>query len=469
VIDMKNKTCFRRNSFTILLWLLAVSAITAQVKAEVAAVKPVLPKVVAAARSVAKVTTDRACAIYACNDKAVFSVTVLTDNKLVEEGIARIKLKSDGVEAATEKEYDLAQGNPFKIEVALDHPGFIKCDFMGVDKFPEVRARGAAGFAVEKIRPGQPEPPDFDQYWAQLLQRQAAVTNAVTCEPLPDTAGKPGYKYFKLSVTTIDAGKVYGFLGIPANKPGPFPAIVLIAGAGSGYDGPDQTFIRPDLMTLSINIHPIDPGLPSAEFQKRYKELIAPKDYWLQGAPDRDKYYFRNAIIGANAAVEWLVAHRQFNQKDLFYLGASQGGGFGLILAGLNPRFSTIAVSVPALCDHGGIAVGRASGWPQLVKNVATNDVAVRNSALAMAGYFDAVNFAKRVKCPAIFTVGFCDATCCPSSVYAAYNAVKSPKYIMTAPLADHPVPWWHLNGIWQWTQNSLDEKNRTYREFFDW
>jgi cephalosporin-C deacetylase len=466
---MKIKTNLTQIKSGLLIGLFALPIIAHQGMAETGQVKSGLPKVVAAGRSVAKVTTDRACALYTCNDKAVFSVSLLTDGKPVEEGICHIKLKYDGVEAATEKDYDLTQGNPFKIEASLDHPGFIKCDFMGVDKMLHIRTRGAAGFDVEKIRQGQPEPPDFDQYWAQLLKRQAAIPNAVTCEPLPDTAGKPGYKYFKLSVTTIDEGKVYGFLGVPAGNPGPFPAIVLIAGAGAGYDGPDSTFIRPDLMTLSINIHPIDPSLPQAEFQKRYKELTSSKDYWLQGAPDRDKYYFRNAILGANAAVEWLVAHPQFNQKGLFYLGASQGGGFGLILAGLNPKFSTIAVSVPALCDHGGIAVGRVSGWPQLVKNVATNDVALRNKALEMSGYFDAVNFAKRVKCPAIFTVGFCDATCCPSSVYAAFNVVKSPKFIMTAPLADHPVPWWHLNGIWQWTQNSLDDKYRTSREFFDW
>ena len=426
-------------------------------------------RVVAAASSTARISTDRVSALYTCKDKAVFTVTLLSGGDLVNDGTCRIKLTYDGAGISTEKEYDLSKENPFKIEVSQELPGFVKCDFMGVDKFQNVRARAAAGFDVEKIRQGQSEPPDFEQYWAQLLKRQASVTDAVTCEPMPDSAGKPGYKYFKLTIKTIDDGKVYGFLGVPSGNPGPFAAIVLIAGAGSGYDGPDPTFIRPDMMTLSINIHPIDPTLQQAEFQKRYKELISQKEYWLQGAPDRDKYYFRNAILGANSAVEYLEKHPQFNKKDLFYLGASQGGGFGLILAGLNQRFTAIAVSVPALCDHGGIAAGRASGWPQLVKTFAGNDENLRKQSLEMSGYFDAANFAKRVKCPAIFTVGFCDATCSPSSVYAAYNVVKSTKFIMTAPLSDHPVPWWHLNGIWQWIQNGLDEKDRNYRTYFDW
>ena len=91
-------------TLTLTLCLLSLSVISSQVQAQPAPAQPARPKVVPAGRSVAKVTTDRACAIYACNDKAVFSVSVLTDGKLVEEGICHIKLKYDGVEAATEKD-----------------------------------------------------------------------------------------------------------------------------------------------------------------------------------------------------------------------------------------------------------------------------------------------------------------------------------------------------------------------------
>jgi cephalosporin-C deacetylase-like acetyl esterase len=38
----------------------------------------------------------------------------------------------------------------------------------------------------------------------------------------------------------------------------------------------------------------------------------------------------------------------------------------------------------------------------------------------------------------AIFTVGFIDTTCPPSSVYAAYNALRSPKTIYNDVLSKH-------------------------------
>jgi len=432
--------------------------------------KPVVPS----SFSKVKIVTDRDSALYTCKDKAVFTVTVTDWKKRVEKGICVVKLSNDGGKLIAEKKFDLAVSNPFHIEAQLDHPGFVRCDFMGVDKFRNVQGRAAAGFDVEKIRQGVPEPKDFDQYWQGLLQRQAGIKNAVTCEPIPDNIGRPeyksGYKYYKITVKTIDNGKVYGFLGIPSESPGPFAANVMISCAGSGYTIPDPTFIRPDMMTLAINIHPIDPMLPQEEFLQKYKELTAKKPYWFQGAPDRDKYYFRNAILGANAAVEFLVNHPQFNRKDLLSLSTSQGGGFSLILAGLNHNFTAVASGVPGLCDHGGVVKGRSGGWPHLVKAVAGKDQKMKKQCLEMSGYFDAVNFAKRVECPVIFSVGFLDTTCCPSSVYAAYNAVKPTKYIMTAPLEGHCVPWEHINGLWQWLQNGFDEKYRNYNKaYFKW
>lgn len=416
----------------------------------------------AAAR--AEIVADRDAALYDRGDPAVFAVTVTHGGRRVTRGVAKVKLTEDGGRLISETTHDLAQGNPFNVVAQLDHPGFVRCDFMGVDQFANVRARAAAGFAVEQIAPGRSEPADFDAFWASSLARQAQIVEAVSCEPLPDKAGKPGYRYFKLVAKTVDDGAVYGFLGIPADRPGPFAALVLAAGAGPGYDAPEPTFIRPDMMTLAVNLHPLDPT--ASDFPARYGEMIATQPYWAHGAPDRERYYFRRALLGAHAMVEWLARHPQFNGRDLRYLGASQGGGFGLMLAGLNHRFTAVAASVPALSDHGGVAAGRASGWPQLIKDLA-GDAESRERLLGMTGYFDAAHFAKRVECPVVFTVGFCDATCAPSSVYAAFNAVKTPKFIMTAPLADHPVPWEHLNGVWQWIQNGLDERHRVYRTYF--
>ena len=44
--------------------------------------------------------------------------------------------------------------------------------------------------------------------------------------------------------------------------------------------------------------------------------------------------------------------------------------------------------------------------------------------------YFDGVNFAPRVRAHTLFSVGMMDTICPPSTVYAAYNRLKTKKLI---------------------------------------
>ncbi|MBO5644320.1 MAG: acetylxylan esterase, partial [Lentisphaeria bacterium] len=48
--------------------------------------------------------------------------------------------------------------------------------------------------------------------------------------------------------------------------------------------------------------------------------------------------------------------------------------------------------------------------------------------------------FARRIKCPIYINTGFIDTTCCPSSVYAAFNQIPAgtEKYMQTTPAGGH-------------------------------
>jgi cephalosporin-C deacetylase-like acetyl esterase len=49
-------------------------------------------------------------------------------------------------------------------------------------------------------------------------------------------------------------------------------------------------------------------------------------------------------------------------------------------------------------------------------------------------------HFAARAKAPGFFTVGFIDTTCPPTTVYAAYNALSTPKEIFPEVASGHTV-----------------------------
>ena len=52
---------------------------------------------------------------------------------------------------------------------------------------------------------------------------------------------------------------------------------------------------------------------------------------------------------------------------------------------------------------------------------------------IATTGYYDVVNFARRVTAPGLYSWGFNDETCPPTSMYSAYNVITAPKRLMLA------------------------------------
>ena len=54
--------------------------------------------------------------------------------------------------------------------------------------------------------------------------------------------------------------------------------------------------------------------------------------------------------------------------------------------------------------------------------------------------YYDAINFAKRIKCETYVCTGFIDESCYPSNVYALYNSIpkSTPKTMSSNPCTGH-------------------------------
>jgi cephalosporin-C deacetylase-like acetyl esterase len=110
--------------------------------------------------------------------------------------------------------------------------------------------------------------------------------------------------------------------------------------------------------------------------------------------------------------------------------GGSQGGALSIVTAALDPRVKALAASYPALADMAGYMEGRAGGWPHLFRPSAPHRT---KEKLETAAYYDVVNFARRLKAPGIYTWGYNDQTCPPTSMYAAYNVIRAPKRLVLA------------------------------------
>ena len=140
-------------------------------------------------------------------------------------------------------------------------------------------------------------------------------------------------------------------------------------------------------------------------------------------------YFFRSTYVGIDRVINHIAAMPEWDKKHMVIDGSSQGGGAALLLAGYNRNITALAANVPSMSDHGGYKLGRASGGPRLSKT---------ENVDGYAPYFDAGNFAKFIKIPALVSCGFLDTTCAPSSIYAVYNQLQGPKQMIHVPREGH-------------------------------
>lgn len=395
------------------------------------------------------VRVERADALYRCGEEAVFEVAVLRGGEAVTQGTVSVALSLDGLRALTNRVLSLGP-RPATVAGTLSEPGFLHCAARYAGEGPAVSGVAAAGFEPDRIQSGVETPEDFEAFWEAGRKARDAVPADPRLEPLPELSDAR-QESFRFSLATLGGERLHGFLSVPRGREPPFPALLTIPSAGIGKPRvPESGWAVQGALSLTLGVHALDPDLPAEQRQAAVEGL---RNYTHAGAPDRERYYYRKAILGLDRALDYLATRPDHDARHLAVTGSSQGGGLSLVLAGLNGQVTAAAANVPALCDHAGHLQGRSPGWPGLVRRMSA---AQQADTLAMARYYDAALFARRIRCPVLVGVGFIDGTCAPGSVYAAFNGIAAPKRILAGLQTGHGTPPDYAALLGPWLRGQL-------------
>ena len=373
------------------------------------------------------VTQDREGALYAAGEQAKFSVSVVDDAGVpLKDGSARWTLDNFGTEKVANGQAALAEGNPFSVTGTLAKSGFLRLRVRSGTN----SVAWSVGYDVDRIRQDGTRPSDFDCYWRGEQQRlRREVPLDPTCEKV-ETQSRGRWDVFRISFRTFNGKRVWGFMSVPKDRTqAPFRTRVRICDAGPGAIGPWEA--NADEVTVTMNVYCFEPGTTGEEQTRRREAMNAEQKakygtdrYSTSGIGEsREDYYFHDAMLGIDRAVDWLAERPEVDRTRMYYFGSSQGGGFGLYVNYLNGNFAKACFAVPACTGHYGHLQGRQDGWPNLI---AAQPEAKRAAAEKFAAYFDGVHFAAGIHRPVRFIVGFSDQTCPPPDVYAAFNACAS-------------------------------------------
>lgn len=378
------------------------------------------------------VSAEKKGGVYAPGEKIVWRLAVKG------EGVEKLSyvLRKGNLTAMGQGDLALKDGAA-ELETKLDEPGTIFAEFTAtVTGKPAVKNWAGAAIAPEKIAPSAAPPDDFDAFWKSKVEELGAVP----ANPVLEAAegGDPAVDYWKISLDNIRGSKIRGQLARPKAVLGSgdkLPALLIVQWAGvyplqkSWATGRAKS----GWLTLNINAHdlPID---EKPDFYKAQNEG-ALKGYPAIGKDDREKSYFLKMYLSCHRAAEYLTTRPDWDGKTLVVMGTSQGGLQAIMTGGFHPKITALLANVPAGCDHTGALIGRQSGWPQLLGGGAGP---FDEKVIATSKYYDVVNFARRIKCPALVAVGLIDQTCPPAGIMAAVNQMQGPKELLIMEHSDH-------------------------------
>lgn len=347
------------------------------------------------------------------------------------------KIKRGGKTESSHGELKLVDGSA-ELVSSLDEPGSLLALFAGKSATgDEVKALGGAIIAPRKIKPSSPRPADFDAFWDAKIEEIEAVPFNTHLEKAD--SGRDDVDYWKITLDGYNGTKIRGQLAKPAAaklKPGQkLPAMFIPQWAGVYPLEEGWVTDRASQGWLVLNILAHD--LPIDEKPEFYQQQMEGplKDYWAIGNDDRETSYFLRMYLSCYQAIEYLLSRPDWNGKTLVVTGASQGGQQTLVSAALHPRVTAAMAMVPAGCDMLGPEVGRAPGWPQWYDRVDGKDAEEVREA---SRYFDAVNFARRIKCPVLVGFGLIDEVCPPEGIMAAVNEIDAPTEAVPLPRGAH-------------------------------
>ena len=243
----------------------------------------------------------------------------------------------------------------------MTKPGFYRVDVKTTIGGKEYKGACAAAFSPEQLKPTTVNPADFDQFWQNAISEARHTDLNPTKRLLPERCTKD-VNVYEVSFQNVRWGsRTYGILCEPV-KPGKYPALLRVPGAGVRPYGGDIYTASKGAVTLEIGIH----GIPVTKQQSVYDDLGqgALNGYWEFGMDNRDKSYYKHVVLGCIRALDYIEQYTPWNGKELGVTGSSQGGFLSLATAGLDRRITFYAPVHAALCDHTASLKGVACGWP---------------------------------------------------------------------------------------------------------
>lgn len=272
-----------------------------------------------------------------------------------------------------------------------------------------------------------PRPFDFDEYWDEALAELDGIAPESDIHPVD--FGIPGVHCAHLWFNSVNGGRIHAKLWQPAKPSG--AAILRFHGysmmSGEWTDGMAYALLGYTVAYLDSRSQG---GLSQAPDEPRGSgpnQIIR----GLASEDPRDLFMRRNFLDTAQLArvVSQLPG---VDPQRMASQGGSQGGALALVCAALHPAIRKVVSGFPFLSDYQRVwemdlaqgAYGELREFFRRVDPRHQNEEAL----FTRLGYIDIQNLAPRIEAEVMMYTSLSDTVCPPSTQFAAFNKIRSPK-----------------------------------------
>jgi cephalosporin-C deacetylase len=290
-------------------------------------------------------------------------------------------------------------------------------------------------------------PQDFDAFWEKGLAEMQAIDPHVELKPAKFEVENA--ECFHLYFTGMGGARIHAKLLRPVKSPHPHPAILLFHGyTGDSGDWSDKLGYVSEGFTVAALDCRGQAGLSedrgSVTGNTLHGHIIRGLDDALKGLPE--KLLFRQVFLDAAQLAKIVMEMPDVDANRVGATGSSQGGALTLACSALEPHIKRAAPVFPFLSDYKRVwEMDQAKdAYQELQEYFRHSDPTHRleDSVFEKLGYIDVQFLASRIQAEVIWGIGLMDTICPPSTQFAAYNKIVSPKEMMIYPDFGHePLP----------------------------
>lgn len=301
-------------------------------------------------------------------------------------------------------------------------------------------------FPLEQLKSYQgitPRPADLDEYWERAIT-EMQLTNP-RAELVPAEFQVPGIQCFHLYFNGVGGARVHAKFLRPSHIPSPRPAVLMFHGYSS--DSSDwshklnyaaQGFVVAALDSRGQGGLSEDTG--GVTGNTLHGHIIRGLEDALAGKPE--KLLYRQHFLDAAQLAKIIMEMPEVDESRVGVTGWSQGGALTVACAALEPRIRKAAPVYPFLSDYRRVwEMDQArDAYAELRDYFRHFDPQHKREMeiFTMLGYIDIQHLAHRVRADVLWGIGLMDTICPPSSQFAAYNKISSPREMVIYPDFGH-------------------------------